>query len=528
MAGGAKTIDVVKGDTVRIVVAADAPDDIHPARLRHPRDAAPGQPPHFRFKANAEGDSRSRATSPRTRALMRWRRLGRLAFVITIAHGLVARSDLPHPGVALGWAAAMVSWCPSSPWPFCGEPSSRPNTGARFRAGSGGCSPRAGRDPLRAIGAALLVVLIYAGLRGTQSSGQPRADLRVVIFWLAFVRPACCSATCSGPSPVARRRPGGGLGGREGVARGPAGGAVVPERLGHARRGGDLRLRGDGAGGVHGDQPQTVAIATLVYSALTFVAMALYGVETWITRGEAFSVYFNLFSRLSPVETRDGVVGLRRPLSGLADLKAGAGTVPLLAVMIGSVTFDGVSEAPLWTGIAPDIARFWQDVGLSPQNALELTFLIGLIAAVLLVYGFYRSAFWGPDRRRGLTTQRLPVLRAHARADRVAYVAAPPPRCSSGPAVGFLAPTRWATVDLFGTSDSQSTNLVGRTHLLLAGWSSYSRDVAGLTLAHVARGALRQSRLAVFVPAGCSAGWWVHGLALCCFAFQNPDPRTSR
>ena len=27
-----------------------------------------------------------------------------------------------------------------------------------------------------------------------------------------------------------------------------------------------------------------------MYSALTFVAMALYGVETWIARGEAFGV----------------------------------------------------------------------------------------------------------------------------------------------------------------------------------------------------------------------------------------------
>jgi len=46
-----------------------------------------------------------------------------------------------------------------------------------------------------------------------------------------------------------------------------------------------------------GDRPKNVAIATLAYSAATFVAMARYGVEEWIERGEAFSVYFNLFSR---------------------------------------------------------------------------------------------------------------------------------------------------------------------------------------------------------------------------------------
>jgi FtsP/CotA-like multicopper oxidase with cupredoxin domain len=54
--GGAKTIDVVKGDTVRIVVNADAPDDIHLHGYDIERTAARGQPARFRFKANAEGE----------------------------------------------------------------------------------------------------------------------------------------------------------------------------------------------------------------------------------------------------------------------------------------------------------------------------------------------------------------------------------------------------------------------------------------------------------------------------------------
>jgi FtsP/CotA-like multicopper oxidase with cupredoxin domain len=55
VAGGAKTIDVTKGDTVRIVVTADAPDDIHLHGYDIEREVAPGQPARFRFKANAEG-----------------------------------------------------------------------------------------------------------------------------------------------------------------------------------------------------------------------------------------------------------------------------------------------------------------------------------------------------------------------------------------------------------------------------------------------------------------------------------------
>ena len=58
--------------------------------------------------------------------------------------------------------------------------------------------------------------------------------------------------------------------------------------------------------------------AALGYSVLTLAAQVVLGVETWTRRGEAFSVYFNLFSRISPFETRDRVVGLRPPLRAAA------------------------------------------------------------------------------------------------------------------------------------------------------------------------------------------------------------------
>ena len=76
--------------------------------------------------------------------------------------------------------------------------------------------------------------------------------------------------------------------------------------------------------------------------------MALYGVERWCDRGEAFSVYFNLFSRLSIFETRDREVGVAPPLVGARPARAAAGTVPLLVVMIGTVSFDGFSSKRAW------------------------------------------------------------------------------------------------------------------------------------------------------------------------------------
>ena len=138
-----------------------------------------------------------------------------------------------------------------------------------------------------------------------------------------------------------------------------------------------------------------MAIAALVYSGLTFVGMALYGVDRWAERGEAFSVYFNLFSRLSPFERRGSQIGLRRPLSGLTRLEPLPGTVALLAVMIGSVTFDGAAEGSLWGSVAPDLTDFFGSLGLSPARAIEAAFTVGLVAAILIVAGFYRLGIAG-------------------------------------------------------------------------------------------------------------------------------------
>lgn len=144
-----------------------------------------------------------------------------------------------------------------------------------------------------------------------------------------------------------------------------------------------------------GDVPRTVALASFAYSAVTFVGMSLYGVEAWINRAEAFSVYFNLFARVSPWERRGREVGLRRPLAGLAKLDFQPGTVALLAVMIGTVTFDGASEGPLVQSLAPALARGIEGLGLDPGTAVEIAYTAGVLVSVLLVYGLYRLGVAG-------------------------------------------------------------------------------------------------------------------------------------
>jgi hypothetical protein len=416
--------------------------------------------------------------------------------VTLFAHGLVARSDLPIPEWLFGWAAAMVlvvsfvALAVLWPEPKLERDHWKPLPGWLGR----GLASRPVEIVCGAIGAALLGVVIYAGLRGTQSSTANLAPTFVyVILWLALV-PASVLFGDVFKAFNPWRAIGRGVGWiatkatRAGLPAPPS----YPERLGHwPAAAGIFAFAVMELVASDGDKPETIAIAALVYSALTFVAMALYGVETWIARGEAFSVYFNLFSRLSPFETRDGVVGLRRPLSGLAKLRPGSGTVPLLAVMIGSVTFDGASAGPIWTDIAPDIARFFQDLGISPQNSLQLTFLLGLIAAILLVYVFYRLGVLGARSvGGGFTAEQLARAFVHTLVPiALAYVAAHyfTLLLFQGQAVSFLASDPLGDgSNLFGTADSQiDYTLIGanatwywQVGFVVAG------HVAALTLAH--------------------------------------------
>ena len=53
--GGPKTVELAKGDAVRLVVAADAPDEIHVHGYDITKNAGPGAPARFVFRADLEG-----------------------------------------------------------------------------------------------------------------------------------------------------------------------------------------------------------------------------------------------------------------------------------------------------------------------------------------------------------------------------------------------------------------------------------------------------------------------------------------
>ncbi len=144
------------------------------------------------------------------------------------------------------------------------------------------------------------------------------------------------------------------------------------------------------------DHPATLAALSLAYFLVMLAGMTLFGVEEWGGRADGFGVYFNLLARLSAL-CRDerGVLCLRRPLSGITGLEIGPGTVALICSIIGTTTFDGLSNGGVWRNIEPHIESVFADLGLHPVPAYELAYSVGLVLCVALIGAVYRLGIAG-------------------------------------------------------------------------------------------------------------------------------------
>ncbi|MBW3592376.1 MAG: fenitrothion hydrolase [Actinobacteria bacterium] len=141
--------------------------------------------------------------------------------------------------------------------------------------------------------------------------------------------------------------------------------------------------------------PRALALAIYLYSAVTWYGMLWFGREEWTRSGEAFSVYFGLLSRVAPFGTRGGdgarEIVIRPPLSGLARGAARPGTFAFVAVMLGSVAFDGLSRTPFWLDRRFDVAtaagasQLGRDVAGALFNLAGLVFVVGLVALAYAV-----------------------------------------------------------------------------------------------------------------------------------------------
>jgi hypothetical protein len=305
------------------------------------------------------------------------------------AHGLVGRAYLPVPTWLFAWAAGavlVVSFVALARlW-------SRPRLENRRPRRLFALPPLVG-SVSGAIGLALFLAVIVCGIAGSQVPTANLAPTAIfVLFWVAIpvlsvvigdvfrainpwraaARAASVLARRSGlkltaplPYPVW-------------LGRWPAAVGIL------AFAWVELVFTGR-------EHPATLAVLGVAYALVQLVGMALFGIEIWTRRGDAFSVTFNLFSRLGPLEYREHAVWRRPALSGLTGVRAVPGTVGLLCAMIGTTTFDGFVNGPVWRSFAPSVEKA---LG-GGTFGLEATFTLGLAACVLLCYGLYAMGVRG-------------------------------------------------------------------------------------------------------------------------------------
>jgi hypothetical protein len=317
--------------------------------------------------------------------------------IVQFAHALVGRQDLPIPAWLFAWGASVVlilSFAALSVlWrePRLEADRWRPLPGRISRAAVG----RVAEIAAGAIGVLLLGVVIWAGLAGVQNVSQNfNVTFVFITFWLGGVLLSVLFGDVMRAFNPWRALARAAAAAYRGVSgRAPTESLPYPERLGRwpAVAGIVLFVWLElvyGAGSGAGLTPEVTAVATLVYSGVTFLAMSAWGIERWCDRGEAFSNYFRMFSLLAPFEVRERKLGRRRFLSGFGDWAAVPGSVALVITAIGVTSFDGAQEG-LFADQINSTFTWLLERGLSLEWAFRVAgsiFFAASLAGVAAVY----------------------------------------------------------------------------------------------------------------------------------------------
>ena len=385
-----------------------------------------------------------------------------LAFPCTaVAHGIVGKADLPIPVWLFSWAAAIVLVVSfvalSTLW-------THPQLQEQHRR-------RLARVPAllewaaSALGLGLFALVLYSGFAGAQvANANFSVTFVYAIFWVGLpvlsallgdvFRALSPWRTCARLLWWAGRR--------------IAPGRFVEPRLDYPPWLGMWPAVAGLVGFawlelvyVNRDRPSLLAALSLGYFLAMLAGMLAYGVEQWSERGDAFGVYFNLVSRLSVlVRDKQGYLCLRRPLSGLPGLPVRRGTVALICTIIGTTTFDGLSNGGIWRNNEPSLQSLFADLGLHPTPAYELTASLGLGLCICLIAAVYRLGILGVHSvSRGYDTGQLmrafvhtlvPIAFAYVLAHYFSFL------LYQGQALGYLISDPLGNgSDLFGTGGYQ-------------------------------------------------------------------------
>lgn len=428
--------------------------------------------------------------------------------MFVLAHALQPREDLPIPEWLALWGAALVLIVSFAVLAFAWQTVRLQEE--RWRAAPEWVSKTLLSPAVQVvcglIGVGLLGVTIYSGLEGTEAPDRNFAvTFTFVTFWLGFVvvntlfgdvfrafNPwRAFARAVSGvfrlvagqSAPPALRYP-------EWLGMWPA----VVGLFGFVW----LELIYGATGLSGGIDPHAIAVAALVYTAITLVAMALFGIDEWLERGETFSVYFGMFASLSALAVKEGKLGMRRVFSGTASWGMVAGSLALVMLTIGSTSFDGAQEGLLKDVIA-DTYGWWTDLGLGPVAAYRvnatawLLLLVGAMSGLVLLATLGMRTLPGSPPARELARLFAPTLIPIALAYLVAHYFSLVVFQEQAQFTYLLSDPLGEGSNLFGTADNAiDFGLIGSTAI----WYT---QVAALVIGHVIALTLAHDRaLAVY------------------------------
>jgi hypothetical protein len=119
--------------------------------------------------------------------------------------------------------------------------------------------------------------------------------------------------------------------------------------------------------------PSGLFVILVGYTALTLAMMAQFGRDAWRSNAEIFTVWFRLLGRLAPFALADETGRVRRrPFAGgLLEPGWRMTDVLMIALGVGSILFDGLSQTQIWF----DLFGF-------PQLATETLLLVGFLGII--------------------------------------------------------------------------------------------------------------------------------------------------
>jgi hypothetical protein len=119
--------------------------------------------------------------------------------------------------------------------------------------------------------------------------------------------------------------------------------------------------------------PAVLFVILVGYTAYTLAMMAQYGRDSWRANAEVFTVWFRLLGRLAPFALADEDGRIRRQpfAQGLLEPGWTMADVVIIALGVGSILFDGLSQTQIWFDL----------FGL-PSLAGETALLVGFLAIV--------------------------------------------------------------------------------------------------------------------------------------------------